>query len=77
VLVVDGVDRYDPEHWDVAPTAVADAGRLSPWQQPRCNYRGMTRTHTAAIATTTIAAATRAGTRRSREKSGVSRTPRT
>ena len=33
------ISRYDPGHWDVAPTA-ADAGRLSPWQQPRCTHRG-------------------------------------
>lgn len=34
------ISRYDPGRWDVAPTATADAGRLSPWQQPRCTHRG-------------------------------------
>lgn len=32
------ISRYDPGRWDVAPTA-GDAGRLSPWQQPRCTHR--------------------------------------
>lgn len=37
------ISRYDPGRWDVAPTA-GDAGRLSPWQQPRCTHRAVTHT---------------------------------